>query len=238
VIKRIRFAKKRPGLSPEAFVGAWERATVAGARAAEEVGPRRIACCRSLPDLIAEPIYDGIGLEWFEDLTQLRRYEDWLAGTAAEELHGLLAEVLDLGASPVLLAAEHVLRGETWLEDRWREGGVKLKHMAIARRARGLTQAEFSERWIGRSGSVGPAPGRAALVIPDEARGLAYVQNHALEREGGDWVWDALNEVYFDDAAMLEVRIAWFAEQLSSEADLVRESHFIATEERVLLDGR
>jgi hypothetical protein len=78
-------------------------------------------------------------------------------------------------------------------------------------------------------------------VIPDDARGHAYVQNHPCPRAPGagtaGWVYDAVNEVYFDDAETLRVRINWFRENLSglAEADLVGQSWFISVREEVLL---
>jgi hypothetical protein len=46
-----------------------------------------------------------------------------------------------------------------------------------------------------------------------------------------------VNEVYFDDAESLRIRIEWFRENLSaqSEAGLVRQSWFIAVREQLLL---
>jgi hypothetical protein len=110
--------------------------------------------------------------------------------------------------------------------------------MAIARRAEGLSQPEFSARWLSRSGRIGAAGVQAAVVIPDEARGLAYVQNHSLAGRTEDWAYDALNEVYFDDLEGLATRIEWFAAQLSAqgEEDLVRESWFLAAEEELIFE--
>ena len=70
------------------------------------------------------------------------------------------------------------MRGATWLDQRWREGGESLKHMAIARRAAGLTPAEFSDAVEETgAGKVG-----RAIVIPDGRAGQAYVQNHPVRR--------------------------------------------------------
>jgi hypothetical protein len=108
------------------------------------------------------------------------------------------------------LAGEHILRGEKWLARRWLDGGDKLKHMALATRAAGLTQAEFSRRWRSHAGTAGTA------VIPGQARGLAYVQNHPVP---GHWPYDAVNEVYFDDADGLMARVEWFRANVSDPAD-------------------
>src|SRR5438552_3099511 len=87
--------------------------------------------------------------------------------------------------TPRMVAEEHVMRGAQWLEQRWQDGGPKLKHMAIALRAEGLTQAQFHDLWRSRAGKVGTTP------IPEDAKGLAYVQNHPLPRPDGDWAYDA-----------------------------------------------
>ena len=137
----------------------------------------------------------------------------------------------------MIVAEESVLRGADWLEQRWRDGGSKLKHMAIAVRASGLTPAEFSgPGGAGPARSAGPER-RAVTVIPDDARGRAYVQNHPCPRTAGEWAYDAVNEVWFDDLESLRTRIAWFRENLSgrAEADLVRQSWFIAVREQVVL---
>lgn len=62
------------------------------------------------------------------------------------------------------------------------------------------------------------------------------MQNHPLPRPDGEWVYDALNEVYFDDLESLRLRIAWFREHLpDQEDDLVRENWFIVACEEVVL---
>jgi hypothetical protein len=126
-----------------------------------------------------------------------------------------------------LLAGEHILRGEKWLARRWRDGGDTLKHMALATRATGLTPAEFSRRWRSHSGTARTA------VIPGEARGLAYVQNHPVP---GDWPYDAVNEVYFDDAHGLKARVAWFRANVPDPADgvLFGQSWLIAVREVIV----
>ena len=77
--------------------------------------------------------------------------------------------------------------------------------MALARRASALTATEFSERWRSHAGHLGPKLRSAGvtsdssapqlLVIPADVRGLAYIQNHPLPRAGGEWAYDAVNEV-------------------------------------------
>jgi hypothetical protein len=63
------------------------------------------------------------------------------------------------------------------------------------------------------------------------------VQNHPRPRATGEWAYDALNEVYFDDARSLRTRIEWFRDNLSGqpEEDLVRQSCFIAAREAALV---
>jgi hypothetical protein len=228
VIKRIRFATRANVV--EDFPTAWRAAVASSLTAPPDARPMRVTVCTVLADITPDPVHDGIGLEWFSDADHLARYEAWLQSPDAKPVHDLLNEVIVEASSPVVVAAEHVMRGEDWLEQRWRRGGDKLKHMAIARRAEGLTPAEFFDRWRNRAGKVG------AVVIPDEARGLAYLQNHPVPRTDGEWPYDALNEVYFDDQAGLQARINWFAATLDqdSEADLVGAAWFVAAREEVL----
>ena len=80
-------------------------------------------------------------------------------------------------------------------------GGAKLKHMALARRAAGLSPAEFSRavaepRRPGRPGGER----RPVTAIPDEACGVAPTcRTTRRPRPAGEWAYDAVNEVYFDD---------------------------------------
>ena len=135
----------------------------------------------------------------------------------------------------LVVADEVVARGADWLAARWADGRDRLKHMAVAQRAEGLTPQAFSEQWRARAGTVGSPTGRA-LVIPERARGRAYVQNHPRPAPAGGWPYDAVNEVYFDDEASLMERISWFAHHLSAGADaeLVRRSWFMAVGEMVV----
>ena len=211
----------------------------ASASAPANAKPLRIAVCTSLPDVISDPVHDGIGIEWFADAEHLDRFESWLAGVGGDSVLASLDVAIDVGASPVVVARQLVLRGADWLENRWRSGGARLKHMAIARRAAELSQEEFSERWQGRAGSLASVETGHVVEIPAKARGDAYLQNHPLATPGGDWAYDALNEVYFDEIADLRGRIAWFEQNLGNrtEEDLVSESWFIAAREDVLLES-
>jgi hypothetical protein len=186
--------------------------------------------CTVLSDVTPGAVHDGIGIEWFTDDAHLARFESWLASPPGGVVERLLAEAVALDASPMIVAEEHVLRGEEWLDQRWREGGEKLKHMAIARRAEGLTPAQFSDRWKSRAGKVGQ------VAIPEPARGLAYVQNHPVPMRDGSWAYDALNEVYFDDLEGIKTRMAFFADS-PSEDDLVGVNWFVVAREEVLSGG-
>jgi hypothetical protein len=231
VIKRIRFAGKRPDLQAEVFSARWRMAFLAAAGAPAMVRPLRVAVCISLPEVLANPLHDAVGMEWFSDLGHLDRYEQWLGAPEGKVVSERLEAAVDLAASPLMLADELVLRGAPWLDERWRQGGAKLKHMAIARRATGLSEQEFSQRWKGRAGTLGSAGG-SVVTIPDEARGCAYVQNHLRPGSAGE-SYDALNEVYFENPDLLRFRIEWFAQNLGDrvEADLVSGSWFIAVSE-------
>jgi hypothetical protein len=230
VIKRIRFAS-RSGATND-FSAGWP-AAVAGALAAPPgVRPARVVACTVLPDITPDLLHDGIGIEWFDDTEHLSRYEGWLTSPPGQRVGDMLSRVLDLDTSPLFLAEEHVLRGTDWMEERWRTGGARLKHMAIATRAAGLTPAQFSDLWRTRAGKVG------TVVIPDEARGRAYVQNHPLPPPGDSWAYDALNEVYFDaeDLEGVRARIAFFAETMKDqgEEDLVSKNWFLVAREELL----
>jgi hypothetical protein len=197
------------------------------ADAAHDVRPLRAVVCTALHDVIdTQPKHETVRLEWFADSAHFERFEAWLPATQAAPLD-----------TPTVVADEVVLRGADWLEQRWRVGGPKLKHMALARRRSELSAAEFSERWRAHAGGV--TRGGTRTPIPDEARGLAYVQNHPRPRAAGEWAYDAVNEVYFDDLADLERRIAWFRENLDAGVDdLVQESWFLAVREAVLFSAR
>jgi hypothetical protein len=211
LIKRIRFAARSP---EEAAV------TLAppGAR------PLRITGSVVLPELSEHsPPCAWIGIEWFTDAGHLARFENWLAGLPVPP--GRPGDPA-AAASVMVVASEHALRGEPWLERRWLDGGERLKHMALATRAAGLSAQEFSRRWRAHAGTAGATP------IPEQARGHAYVQNHPVP---GEWPYDAVNEVYFDDLAALRERVDWFRRNVPSPADgvLFGQSWLIAVREIV-----
>jgi hypothetical protein len=133
----------------------------------------------------------GVVEEVFVDEAHHDRFEAWAAPVTG----------------PALVAETVVVRGADWWDRQWVEGGPTFVHMALATRARGLTRAEFSARWRDHAGSARTAAG-ATTAIPDEARGLAYVQHHPIP--GGDVAYDAVNAAYFDDLEGLQRRIDWF----------------------------
>ncbi len=229
----MEFVTGPPDVPGADFSAAWREAACSGAGAPGDARPLRSAVCTPLREGMPEPKHDGVRLEWFSDRDHLDRYERWWAeGFAAPP------ERVETAAA-VVVAEEVVLRGDEWLRRRWLEGGEKLKHMAIARRADGLTPAVFAERWKSHAGHA-PRPGGVPdLIIPEEVRGLAYVQNHPVPREKGDWTYDAVNEVYFDDLESLRRRVEWFAENLGAgDEDLVGERWFISVREEVLVGAQ
>lgn len=235
MIKRVRFIRLAAGANPDDLTALSldfaER--LAGAEADQR--PARVVLCTSLAGLAGIARYDAVGIAWFDDSEHMGRFEAWLAGhgrAAPEEAEA----PLDPGDSPAMVAHELVMRGQDWLAGRWGEGGEKVKHMAVARRARHLSPEEFSEMWRARAGKLATPGGGPVIAIPDDAKGKAYVQNHPLLGPGVDPPYDALNEVYFDDVEGLRRRIDWFAENLQggTEDDLVSEAWFLAAREHVL----
>lgn len=228
MIKRLCFTTRHPELSPEDFARQWPLHCAAAAGAPGGLRPVRVAACTVLPDLTGPvPEHDGVLAEWFRDARHMRRHDRWRRDRdrAADEdrITGVVAHVV---------AREHVLRGGDWLEHRWRAGGDRLKHMAVAVRAPDLTPEEFAARWKAHAGTVG-RPGAVALEIPDAARGKAYVQNHPVR--SAEPAYDAVNEVYFDDVTGLRTRIEWFRSNVpGAPGDLFERAWFLAAREVVL----
>jgi hypothetical protein len=202
MIKRIQL------FSNQDLIAGWMQTLAAGTDA-----PLRAAACRVLHEVegCAAP-HVAITLEWFRDIEALRRYEARVSPQPA-----------------AIIAEEHILRGSEWLDRHWSDPTPKpkYKHMALARRAAGLSAAQFSERWRNRPGRIG-----VSTQIPAEARGLAYVQNHPIHES----LYDAINEVYFDDLASMHSRIAFFAEHdvARADAELVSETFFAIVEEHLV----
>jgi hypothetical protein len=216
MIKRLAFA-------PPGADGAALRDTLAGCASAEPLGvrPVRGVACVAVAELIPDQAHAAVTIEWFGDAEHLARCRRWRAAEAPSPEPD----------ADVVVAVEHVLRGQDWLGARWVDGRPRLKHMAIARRAAGLTPAEFSDIWRNRAGRVG------AIPVPEVAKGCAYAQNHPVDRADGDWRYDAVNEVWFDDEDALQTRIAWMADAVGSggDDDFVGSSAFLAVREEVVI---
>ena len=146
LIKRIRLATAKQGLGREEFAGGWREAVAAAASAPARVRPVRLTVSVSLPEIAADQRHDGVAIEWFGDREHLRRFESWLGTPPGRAVQRLRGEVIEFDASPVVVTSERVARGADWLERRWQEGGPKLKQLAIATRADGLTLPQFLER--------------------------------------------------------------------------------------------
>ena len=237
MIKRIRFAVGQAGTDAgDGSVERLRRRLATGVEAPNGPRPVRVTIGTTLVDARCDHGYAGVGLEWFADLDHLARFEAWSAratGSAAAVPPG---DSGDRGPEPVIVAEEHVVRGADWLEDRWRDRTVVFKHLAIARRAAGLTPAQFAETWRTGAGRVQRSGRRDPLVIPDDVRGRAYVQNHPVPRDEGEWAYDAVNEVSFDDLDGLRTRVAWFREHVGDDADrdLISANWFIEARDEVL----
>lgn len=238
MIRGIRFVTRKAGVPLEEFAETWPSAVASAvAQSPPGVRPARVALCVALPDLTGpDPVHDGVELGWFTDANHLRRFRSWLGTPGGWPVLSRLDRVVDSDVSPAVVAEEAVLRGADWLDRRWREGGTRLKHMAVAVRAPILTPAEFAARWRGHAGRVRPSGAAQAVAIPEQARGRAYVQSHPYVRRAGEWAYDAINEVYFDDLEGLRARIDWFAENLpdGADPDLFGRSAFLAVREDVI----
>jgi hypothetical protein len=235
VIKRLEFAVRRAEMTAGDVVRAWRETFSADAGAPTEARPRRIVLCATLSHSTSAARHDAIALEWFTDDEHLRRFEQWRAMAT-----GPVSDVVEPAGSAVIVAHELVLRGEEWLGRRWPYDRPRYKHMALARRAAGLTPAEFSARWRGHAGRATRAADDRAVEIPRDVLGVAYVQDHPLPREGVDWAYDAVNEVYFEDLDGLRRREQWFDDNLDSDGrgdDIFGQRWFLSAREEVLLDS-
>lgn len=227
-VKRIRLAQRACPYGE--FAGAWRDVVGAATAAPPGVRPLRVAACTVLEEVTPDTPHDAIGLEWFRDTAHLTRFEAWSSSPQgrAATVHGAVVPE----SVCVVVAHEHVMRGEDWLRRRWADGTPSLRHMALARRAAGLTPAQFLDRWKNHAGSVG------AVAIPAEARGLAYVQNRPLPRAEGEWPYDAVNEVYFERLAGVRGRVDFFAGNPGGGGDgLFGEPCFVVVREDVVSRG-
>jgi hypothetical protein len=236
MIKKVWFVTRDPAASPRAFETAlWRRATRVG-QAPADARPARATLATVLPALSGpagrageRARHDAVGFLWFTDEAYLARHEAW-AATAGDD---------GLGADVAVVVHEAVPRGADWLERHLRDGAGAFKHLALARRADGLTREEFSHRWAAHAGQTRPGGG-ASVVIPASARGDAYVQNHPLPPvDGADCAYDAVNEVYFARLADLRERVRWFQENPLAPGgdDLFGPTEFLAVREEVILSG-
>lgn len=239
MIKRIRFVTRRRALPVARFPVVWVDAVTLVGEAPARVRPARVVACTTLHNIDGtDAPHDGISMEWFADMDALQRFETWL-GTEDGHRAASAAGAVEPDATAVIIAEEAVMRGADWLEHRWGERAAKVKHMALARRADGLTPTEFSERWRNRPGMIGGANSVSMVAIPDKAKGHAYVQNHPVPNSAGEWLYDAVNEVYFDDIDAMRTRIEFFEKNDvgRAEADLVSKATFVAVTEQVIDSG-
>ena len=144
----------------------------------------------------------AIDIQWFAARDEALAGEDWLG--AADAALCLASSLVGAGSCRVV-AEEVVGRGQDHLDARWSDGGERLKMMSFGRRHASLSAEEFSARWRGEAGRLG------GERMPDEVRGSAYVQNHPVRLDGGEWPFDAVNEVYVDGIDDLRRRAAWMA---------------------------
>lgn len=235
MIKRIRFATRRSGVGDAAFAAAWHDSLAAGALAPPPARPVRAALGVARPEVVPDPRHDAVGVEWFRDTVHLERFEQWLETSGGAAAGGRREEVSDPAATLVLVAEEVVLRGADWLARRWEDATPKPKHIALARRAPGLTPAAFSEAWKAHAGALGRPGATRGVAIPAGVRGCAYVQDHV--QRGAEGGYDAVNEVWFDDVEALRARVAWFDAQDAGnlDDDLFGAHWFLAVEETVVV---
>jgi hypothetical protein len=178
---------------PEAIRSRW-RELLSDARRPDG-GPTRVtlATAFALPDLPAPP-FAAVDVQWFLDEAAAQDHDAWLRGRAP-------ALALGDGSCGVVVE-ESVRRGADLLAHRWERGGERFKMMSFGRRNPALSRPEFAERWRREAGRLGTD------VIPDDVRGVAYVQDHPV---GDDAAFDAVNEVWFERLDDLRRRAEWFA---------------------------
>lgn len=204
---------------------------VAVAAASVPAGARPLWVTESRPlDGHESPRHQLVTTAWFSDREHLGRFDRALGRSRRP----------GPATRPTLAARELLLRGGDVLP-----GLTPYKHMALARRAEGLSPEEFSRRWAAHSGRAG------GTVLPEVVRGQAYAQNHPLLSADGEPSdapdnrydaanlsdainpYDAINEVWFAREDDLAARIKWFADHAmdSSDADLFGPRWFLAATE-------
>ncbi len=154
MIKQFTFVNRRPDVSAVAFPLSLHEVFGQRAGAPLPARPLLAALCTALPAEDPRPRHDAVSLEWFDDDAHLERFEEWRSVGAPTE--GSAGGVDGSWLSTVVVTTEVVQRGADWLHERWRKGGPKFKHMAMARRADHLTPAEFSRRVAGARGHDQP----------------------------------------------------------------------------------
>jgi hypothetical protein len=181
----------------------WTGVLSAGPDVAAPGRPHRVALSEPL-DLpgLPPPRFGAVDIQWFADTKDAQANEAWLRGADPALCVG--SALLGDG-SVELIAEEFVLRGQDYYAARWAQGGERYKMMSFGRRNPALTPAEFSVRWRNQAGRLGGDD------IPEDVRGLAYVQDHPIPSEDREWPLDAVNEVYFERIEHLRRRAEWFA---------------------------
>ncbi|MBL7488249.1 EthD domain-containing protein [Frankia sp. AgB1.9] len=238
MIKLIRFGAAGPARSADAFEAAWRREARRAAEAPPDARPARVTVATVLAGLSGPAERPGSGTShdvvsflWFPDAECLARFEAWQAATGATAAGATATGVTAAGlVASSVVARERVARGADWLAAHAASGGGAFKHIALSRRADGLTRAEFSRLWAEHGGVVQTSG--ASAVIPEAARGQAYVQNHP-DPTGDEPAYDAVNEVYFADLAGLRGRVSWF-QQNPPTGGLFGRSEYLAVREVVV----
>ena len=114
-----------------------------------------------------------------------------------------------------------------------------IKVIGLLKRRADLTHQQFSDYWFNVHSKL------AARIVPAGAFSSKYVQNHALAmRGGGEAPYDAVAELYFDDAAHMQRWIAWYGSEAGQELrddelnfmDVTKRG-VIVTDERILRGG-
>lgn len=233
MIKRLQFATRAGELDAGEFDGAWRDVVASTAGAPTHVRPVRVTASTTLRSFDEQPHHDAMAAWWFADEEGVARFEAWL--DASDEVSAAIDRIVDRDRSPTVVAEEVVVRGEDWLDRRWSGGGAMVKHVALAVRADALTPGAFSARWRDHAGRARAGRDRAPIPIPDAARGQAYVQDHPCARATGEWAYDAVSEVWFDDVAGVQERVAWFRDnEVGVPDELFRATWFLVLEEAVV----
>ncbi len=192
MIKRMEFATRRRDVTLATFAESWRDVVSGRAEAPRPVRPRHIALKLALVGEAPVSKHGGVSVE-VDDRSHLERFEEWRRHDRhlVDPPGGLGGRRGGQPGGPG--ERGRPARRRVARRARWRQGGTKLEHMAMARRSRppdtGRVLPTLAER---RQRGARPSETRTTAV-PDEARGLAYVQNHPLHRVEGEWAHDAIN---------------------------------------------